>query len=166
MATRDGLSLLTATEPGRRNRRTIDAVLLAWAAVVVGLTAVAASSAPRSDAAVADALETVLGWADALWRFGFVALLAMAIAIVGNVVLERRWSLARDLVVAALVVFAAAVVLGGIVESDWFPIKDHLLSRWGYPELRLAVATAIVVVAGPELLRAVRIVAIWLVSLA
>jgi glycosyltransferase 2 family protein len=158
--------LLTETEPGRRNRRTIDAALLAWAAVVIGLTAVVASSAPESDVAVADALKTVLGWADTLWRVAFVALLAGAIAIVADVVVERRWSLARDLVVAVLVVFAAGVVLGGIVESDWFPIKDHLLSRWGYPELRLAVATAIIVVAAPELLRAVRAVATCLIPLA
>jgi glycosyltransferase 2 family protein len=162
--TRHGL--LTETEPGRRNRRTIDGLLLAWAAVVIGLTAAVASNASEEDSAVADALHTVLGWADSFWRVTFVALLAAALAIVVAVVLERRWDLARDLVVTVVVVFALGVVLGGIVESDWFPLKDQLLSRWGYPELRLAVATAILVVTAPELTRGVRIVVTCLVPLA
>ena len=166
MATREGFSLLTATEPGRRNRRTIDAALFAWAAVVIGLTAVVASRAPESDAAVADALHAILGWADTLWRVAFVALLVVAIAIVVDVLVGRRRDLARDLLVAVLVVFGLGAVLGAIVESDWFPVKDHLLSRWGYPELRLAVATAIIVVTAPELLRAVRTAGAWLVALA
>ena len=58
--------LLTKTEPGRRNRRTIDSVALAVAAVVVGLSAVIASSAADHDLAVARALATVLGWAGGL----------------------------------------------------------------------------------------------------
>jgi glycosyltransferase 2 family protein len=57
----------------------------------------------------------------------------------------------------------AGLILGGIVESDWFPVKDQLLSRWGYPELRLAAATAVLVVAGPELVRWLRLLAVWLV---
>ena len=55
------------------------------------------------------------------------------------------------------------MILGGIVESDWFPVKLHALARWGYPELRLALATALLVVVGPELVRPVRLFAIWLV---
>ena len=43
------LSLLAVTEPGRRNRRLIDAALLLLAAIVIGLTAVVASSAKRRD---------------------------------------------------------------------------------------------------------------------
>jgi glycosyltransferase 2 family protein len=152
-------SLLAETELGRRNRRTVDAAFLLLAAIVIGLTAVAASSAERQDEDVAQALQTVLGWADSLWRLAFVGLLVLALVVVLDVVLERRWIVARDLVVAALVVVGAGVVLGGVVRSDWVPAEDHLLSNWGYPELRLAAATAILVVAGPELVRWVRLLA-------
>lgn len=62
----------------------------------------------------------------------------------------------RDLLVALLALAGAGLILGGVVESDWFPLGDHLLSRWGYPELRLVAATAVLVVAGPELVRGVR----------
>ncbi len=156
-------ALLTATEPGRRNRRTIDSVFLAIAAVVLGLSAVIASSAPRDDEDVAEALNTILGWADPFWRGAFIGALVLAAVIVGDVLLRRRWDLARDLVVSGLLVTGAGMVLGRIVISDWFPLEDHVLANWGYPELRLAAATAVIVVVGPELVRSVRVLAAWLI---
>jgi hypothetical protein len=84
-------ALLTAAEPGRRNRRTIDGVVLAAGAIVTGLAAVIASSAPAEDEDVAQGLITVLGWAEVLWRFVLVsvlalALIAIALALVVSVV--------------------------------------------------------------------------------
>jgi uncharacterized membrane protein YbhN (UPF0104 family)/tRNA A-37 threonylcarbamoyl transferase component Bud32 len=158
--------LLTKTEPGRRNRRTIDSVFLAAASLLVGLSAVIASSAPEHDEDVAQALGTVLGWAGAVWRTIFVCLLVLALAIVVDVLVRRRWDLARDLLVDAVLLLGSAVLLGGVVVSDWFPLELHLLSQWGYPELRLAVATSVLVVVGPELVRPVRLLASWLVPLA
>jgi uncharacterized membrane protein YbhN (UPF0104 family)/tRNA A-37 threonylcarbamoyl transferase component Bud32 len=160
------VQLLTKTEPGRRNRRTIDSVVLAVAALVIGLSAVIASSAPEHDEAVAHALTTVLGWAGGAWRTLFVCLLALALVIVVDVLLRWRWDLARDLVVTGLVLVGVAALLGGIVDSDWLPLKAHLLSQWGYPDLRLAGATAVLVVVGPELVRPARLLAAWLVPLA
>ena len=45
-------------------------------------------------------------------------------------------------------------------------MEPHLLSQWGYPEVRLGAATTVLVVVGPELVRPVRLLAIWLVPLA
>ena len=160
------VQLLTKTEPGRRNRRTIDSVVLGAAALVIGLSAVIASSAPEHDEAVGHALTTVLGWAGGLWRTLFVCLLVLALVIVIDVLLSRRWDLARDIVVAGLVLFGAAVVLSGTVESNWLPLKAHLLSQWGYPDVRLAAATVVLVVTGPELVRPIRLLGAWLVPLA
>jgi uncharacterized membrane protein YbhN (UPF0104 family)/tRNA A-37 threonylcarbamoyl transferase component Bud32 len=151
--------LLAPTEPGRRSRRTIDAAFLLFAAIVIGLTAVVASSAENHDEKVAQAFQTVLVWADSLWRVAFVGLLGLALVVVLDALLHRRWSLTRDLLVAALLVVGASFVLNRVVESDWVPIENHLLSNWGYPELRLATAAAILVVAGPELVRWARRVA-------
>lgn len=108
----------------------------------------------------------MFGWAGALWRTAFFGLLGLAAVIVVDVLLRRRWDLARDLLVAGVGVGGMAFVLGWAVESDWFPLEVHLLSRWGYPEFRLAAATAVVVVVGPELVRTVRVVATWLVPVA
>jgi len=105
---------------------------------VIGLSAVIASAAPGQDREVEQALMTVLGWAGALWRTAFFGVLGLAVVLVVDVVLRRRWDLLRDLLVALLGVGLAVVFLGQAVESDWLPIKTHLLARWGYPEPRLA----------------------------
>jgi uncharacterized membrane protein YbhN (UPF0104 family)/tRNA A-37 threonylcarbamoyl transferase component Bud32 len=157
------LSLLSRVEAGRRNRRLADAAILLAGAVVAGLTAVIARSSPEDDENVARALATVFGWADPLWRATFVALLALSATIVVDLGLRRRWDLVRDAVLALLAVATVGAVLARVVESDWFPVEGHLLSRWGYPELRLAPAIAVVVVVGPELVRWARVLATWLV---
>ena len=160
------VALLTDIEPGRRNRRTVDAGFLLVASIVIGLSAVIASSAPEDDTEVAEALITVLGWAEPLWRIAFVGVLALALVVGVDVLFRRRWDLARDLLVATLGLVGAALVLGRAVGPDWFPIEPHLFSHWGYPDLRLTVATAVLVVVGPELVREVRVLATWLVPLA
>src|SRR5512132_2491698 len=160
------VALLSPTEPGRRNRRPVDAVFLVAGAIVAGLTAVVASSAPGTDANVAHAFMTVLGWAGGVWRTVFVGLLVLALVIALDTVVRRRWDLTRDVLVALLVLMGTGVVLSGVVASDWLPVEGHVLSRWGFPELRLATATAIIVVVGPELVRTVRLVATWWIPLA
>ena len=160
------LAPLTPAEPGRRNRRTLDALLLAWGAFLVGLGAVVVESASAQDERVADALVTVLGWAPAVWRVTILALLGLLLAILADVLVRRRWALLRDLTLALLVVVAAASVLGRVVDADWLPVEADLWSRWGFPEVRLAAAVAIVAVAGPELIRPVRKLAAWLVPMA
>jgi hypothetical protein len=157
------MALLTARELGRRNRRPFDAVCLAWAGIVIGLSAAIAASAPERDQEVAQALTTVLGWAGAVWRGAFFGVLGLAFVIVVDVFLRRRTDILRDLLAGALLVVGAASLLGWSVGSDWFPVEAHALSRWGYPELRLASATMVLVVVGPELVRPVRVLATWLV---
>ena len=139
-------ALLAEAELGRRNRRTGDAAVLVTAAIVVVLTAVVASSAEAQDESVARALQTVFGWAESLWRLAFDGFLALALVVVADVVLERRWLIARDLLIAALLSAGAGLALDGVVRS-------------GYPELTLATATAILVVAAPELVRWTRLLA-------
>jgi glycosyltransferase 2 family protein len=159
------ISLLTPVEPGRRNRRMIDAVLLAVGALLVGLASELAASAPGTDQDVGDALTTVLGWAEAVWRTVFLAVLVLAALILVATLRQRRWDLARDLLVALLTVYGIGILLGGLVKSDWFPIEGHVWSEWGFPELRLASAAAVISVAAPELVRPVRVVATWLIGL-
>jgi uncharacterized membrane protein YbhN (UPF0104 family)/tRNA A-37 threonylcarbamoyl transferase component Bud32 len=140
--------------------------VLAVAAVVLGLSAVIASSAPAYDEDVAQALATILGWADVLWRGAFVGMLLFAVVLVVDVLRRRRWDLVRDLLLAALLVAGAASLLGRAVISDWLPLEAHVFSQWGYPEARLATATAVIVVVGPDLVRSARLFATWLVPLA
>jgi uncharacterized membrane protein YbhN (UPF0104 family)/tRNA A-37 threonylcarbamoyl transferase component Bud32 len=159
-------ALLAEAEPGRRNRRPIDVVLLGVAALVVGLGAVVAESGAAQNDSVGQALVTVLGWAPAIWQIALVSALVLALAIIADALYRRRWALLRDAVVALLLVAGLASVLGRVVEADWLPVEAHLFSRWGFPELRLAFVVAVLAVAGPELVLFVRRLALWLIPLA
>jgi glycosyltransferase 2 family protein len=160
------LTLLAASEHGRRNRRTIDADFLALASLVTGLAAVVARLAQDVDAEVAQALQAVLGWAPNLWRAAFVLALAFALLIVGGAILRRRWTLVRDLLVGVAIVAVVGSFLGRIVDTAWPLPESHVFSNWGFPELRLACAVAIFAIAGPELVRPARLLSIWLVGTA
>ena len=160
------LALLLPPEPGRRNRRVADAAFLILASLVTGLAATVARLAPDVDGEIAEALAAVFGWAPNLWRAAFVCALAFALAIVGDVLLRRRWLLARDLLVALLIVVAVGSVLGRLVASEWSQADMHLFSNWGFPEFRLAAAVAVFAVAGPELVRPARRLSISVVGAA
>ena len=160
------LALLLPAEPGRRNRRVADAVFLILASLVTGLTATVARLAPDVDRDVAAALAAIFGWAPNLWRSAFACALAFALVIVGDVLIRKRWLLARDLLVVLLLVVAVGSVLCRLVVSDWSQADMHLFSNWGFPEFRLAFAVAIFAVAGPELVRPARLLSIWLVGAA
>ena len=121
------------------------------------------ASAPEHDQEVAQALTAVLGWAGAAWRGAFFGVLGLAFVVVVDVLLRRRTGPPSRSSRGALLVVGAASLLGRSVGSDWFPVEAHALSRWGYPELRLAGAAMVLVVVGPELVRPVRPLATWLV---
>src|SRR5262245_46073339 len=157
------LALLTAAEPGRRNRRTIDAAFLVIATVGTGLAATVARLAPEVDADTAQALATVFGWGPNVWRAAFVLTLAFALLITGDAMFRRRWILVRDLVVGLAVVLLLGTLLGRIVDSEWIVAEPHVFSNWGFPESRLAFAVAIFAIASPELVRPARMVSTVLV---
>jgi glycosyltransferase 2 family protein len=161
------LSLLTPAEPLRRNRRTVDATLLTLTSLTTALAAVVAQSAPDVDGEIAEALAAVLGWAPNLWRATLVLALAFAFLIVGDVLLRRRWALARDVLLAIVTVAIIGSVLGRIVDLAWWSEAEaHVFSNWGFPEFRLAGAMTVFAVAGPELVRPARVLSFWLVGMA
>ncbi|HEY2985791.1 MAG TPA: hypothetical protein VGJ38_16665, partial [Jatrophihabitantaceae bacterium] len=160
------VALLVAAAQAPRNRRPIEVAFVATAAIVAGLAAVVARSAPEVDDDVGRALDAVLGWAPYFWRIVYVLALALALVVVVDVLLRRRWILARDILVGLVVVVTTGVLLERVVTAKWSQAEAHVFSNWGFPELRLAAAAAIVAVAGPELVRPVRLLAAWLVALA
>src|SRR5262245_499695 len=83
-------------EVGRRNRRTLDAILLGAAVLVVGAAAAVSNAAPVRDADLGDVFVTLLGWGEAAWRtIGLVTIVVCALLLVA-VVVRRRWLLGRD----------------------------------------------------------------------
>ena len=161
-----GFTLLTAAHARGRNRRASDAVVLACAALVGALASVVAASVPSTDVSIGDAVATLLGWAEPLWRIALPAVLLLAVVIASDVIWRRRFRLARDVLLALLIVGAAGAALGGAVGPDWSPIDAGLWSQWGFPELRVAWSAAVVAVAAPEVVRPVRVLGVWLLGLA
>jgi len=160
------VALLVPAEPGRRNRRTIDGVLVAAASALAGLEAVVARSAPGTDEEVGQAVATLLGWASGVWRAVIVATLALAFLIVAEALVRRRWLLVRDLLIALALVGAVASLLAQLVESEWAHLEVDPLAVWAFPDVRIACVVAVIAVARPELVRPVRLLAIWLLGLA
>jgi len=160
------IALLVPATQAPTNRRPVDVALFAIAAVAAGLAAVVAKSAPEVDKTVGEALDDVLGWAPYFWRIVFVLALALALIVGVEVIVKRRWLLARDLFLAIVIVVAVGVLLERIVTTKWLQAEAHVFSNWGFPELRLTTTVAVLAVAGPELVRPVRLLACWLVALA
>src|SRR5262245_40731949 len=160
------LALLTTAEPGRRNRRPLDAAFLVVATVGTGLAATVARLAPDVDADTAQALATVFGWGPNVWRAAFVLTLALALLITRPLMFRRRWILVRDIVVGLAVVLVIGALLGRIVDREWIVAEPHVFSNWGFPEFRLACAVAIFAISGPELVRPVRMISTVLVGAA
>jgi uncharacterized membrane protein YbhN (UPF0104 family)/tRNA A-37 threonylcarbamoyl transferase component Bud32 len=161
------LALLTPEVAGQRNRRTLDGFFLAVTAIATGVAGVVARSSPAIDADVGEAVATVLGWAPAVWKAALAGALALAVVIVTDVLVRRRWLLGRDLLAVLAVVVGLGGVLGRVVDSGWWPEVDaHLYSNWGFPDLRLACAAGVLTVAGPELVRPIHLAANWLLGLA
>ena len=152
-------------EEGRRNRRTLDAVLLAVTALVSAAAAALANAVPAQDAEVGDAIVTLLGWAGALWRVVVLATILLGATLLAAVVLRRRWALARDILVALGILLVMGCALGRAVGPDWFPIDDRMWSRWGFPELRLAAVIAMATVIFPEVIASLRTALAWLLTL-
>jgi uncharacterized membrane protein YbhN (UPF0104 family)/tRNA A-37 threonylcarbamoyl transferase component Bud32 len=163
---RPSLTLLLPADPGRRNRRTVDAILVLATAVVAALAAVVARSAPEVDEEIGQAVATVLGWAPGVWRAVLLGALGIALVIVADALIRRRWLLARDVLIALALVLVVGAILGQIVDSDWVQLDVHVLSHWGFPELRLASVAAVIAVSRPELVRPIRLLALWLLGLA
>jgi glycosyltransferase 2 family protein len=164
-------SLVAAPDPfveyeeGRRNRRTLDAVLLAVTSLVSAAAAALANTVPAQDAEVGSAIVTLLGWAGALWRGVVLATLLVGASLLAAVVWRRRWALVRDIIVALGVLLVMGCALGRMVGPDWFPVDDRMWSRWGFPELRLAAAIAVSTVIFPELIAPLRRTLAWLLTL-
>jgi glycosyltransferase 2 family protein len=158
-------SVFVRYEEGRRNRRTVDAILLACTAVVLGAAAAVSSAAPAKDAEIGGAIVTLLGWGQAVWRTVLVGTILLCATLLVAIVMRKRWALGRDVLVALLVLVLVGIILGRLVGPDWFPGSFRLWIRWGFPEFRLGAVVAVAASTGPELIVPMRRLLSWMVGL-
>ena len=122
-------------------------MLLAAGAVVVALAAAAASRRRRRTGASRSRSSPCSAGRRRSGGRCSSALLVLAVAASWRRALPAP-SAARARPAAVLLLEAGAgILLSRAVDSSWLPFDDHLLSRWGFPELRIAWTTGVLVVA-------------------
>ncbi|HEX8803247.1 MAG TPA: lysylphosphatidylglycerol synthase domain-containing protein, partial [Acidimicrobiales bacterium] len=143
-------------------------MLLGAAAVALGLGALASGDRSDRQADVAAALDRLLGWLEPLWSVCYAGATVLVAGLVLAAVAGRRRDLARDLVAALAGGLAAGALLARAVDGDAPQLADVLWARGdpSFPTVRVALACAAVVVAGPCLTRPARRAAAALVATA
>ena len=85
-------------------------------------------------------MATLLGWASGVWRAVIVVTLALAVRSSRTLSFDSHWwLLVRDLLIALAPVAAAASVLA-LVHRNGLDLEVDPLSRWGFPDVRIAGA--------------------------
>jgi hypothetical protein len=108
-----------ADEP--RARRASDAIALAVALFALALISFAASPAPGFARAVAAVLDAIPSFLDSGWQLLADLLVLLGVVLVVAAIVRRRWSIARDVLVAILVATAVWLLVARIVEGSWLP---------------------------------------------
>jgi glycosyltransferase 2 family protein len=147
-----------------RARRAADAVaigigllLLVWAGLNHG-------EISTSSQWFLDLLEPLPTWFDAFFRIGYFLGLLLVVVLFVAAILQKRYGLLRDMTIAAV----AAVVVGLLANwlaGDPFPALLPELTRLRNPEaafpiIRVAMLTAAIKVAAPQLTRPVRLLSV------
>lgn len=155
------LRFVRTRDEGDFRRRPGDAVRLVLAALLVGLLTWHASHLTDTERSIADFFHSLPDAARSLLRAGYTLVSLWAVGIVaGAALLLGRWRLARDAAVAG----AAAWLIGRLIafaqdQSTLAHALRIVLDRRGtppFPTVRVAIAVAIITVAGPYLTRPVR----------
>jgi uncharacterized membrane protein YbhN (UPF0104 family) len=150
---------LFASAGDEPRRRRVDDVALFGVAVAAVLSAGLVADGPQAGATeAAGAVVELLRWLDPLWSFIYAAASVLVLALLVAALVARRLALARDIVVATAVTLGIGALLAQLVDGSWPSLPGAL---WGggdptYPALRVAMVTAVTLVASPDLARPIR----------
>jgi uncharacterized membrane protein YbhN (UPF0104 family)/tRNA A-37 threonylcarbamoyl transferase component Bud32 len=157
----------TADQP--RARRASDAVAVGVGLFVLIWSGFNANEISTVDEWVLNILEPLPTWFDQIWKIGYLLGFIMVVALFIGAIAKRRWELLRDMTLAVVITFVLAVALSLWI-SDTFPTVLPEVFRIDDPELtfpiiRVAVMTAVIIVAAPHLATPVRRLGWLLVAL-
>lgn len=161
--------LFVASEEDPRSRRATDVIALTTALAGLVLLTLAESPQPGFIRAIGDVLLGLPDLLDGLWQVLADVLVLFAVVVVGACVVRRRWSITRDVVLAAVVAVAVASVVTRVLDGSW-PALGEALRRTSppatYPARRLAIPAAVVIAVGPHLTLPFRRLGRWMVAAA
>ena len=170
--------LFTRADEGHLQRRTSDWIRLSVGIVILVIAARHAGDVSESERALYDLVVSIPDQLDsvflAIYRLG--ALWAVGLVVVAALV-GRRWRLGRDLLLAGVVAWLAARLIGEfVVAHETFGRGVRVATGFGgtppFPAVRVAVVVAVICAAGPYVTRPTRgvgrvlVVAVALAALA
>jgi hypothetical protein len=152
-----------------RARRATDVIVLLSAGVGVALLGAAAVPQPGIERRFVSFLQTIPSGLTGLWRLMIATLLVLSVVLILACGYRRRWATLRDLAVASGLALGLSLVVGRLVIGSWPSVWDSLRSIGGrqyFPPLGLAVSSAIVICALPDLHKPVRRLGRWSIVVA
>jgi uncharacterized membrane protein YbhN (UPF0104 family) len=158
-----------ATAPDEpRARRASDVTLLLTTSFALAAASAAASPTPVFVEALQRLAADVPHFLGALWQLTIDATALLALFLLVAAIVDRRGSLARDLVVAATVTVVVWTLIGRVTTDSWpdvwAAIRAAAPPSW-YPSLRVALPAAVVITASPHVVRPLRNIGRWSISL-
>ncbi len=160
-----GLQLFASPEGEARARRPTDVALAIASFLVLLIAGTLASVATQLDEAVADLLSSLPGFLDGIWRVVATSALVWAGLLLIISVVRRRTSLVRDLLFAALIGAAVAVIAGEVVVDDGWGVLSGLFELNdppAFPPGLVTLTAAAFSTASPHLTRPFRHLGRWL----
>jgi uncharacterized membrane protein YbhN (UPF0104 family) len=151
-----------------RARRASDVVRLAAGVVALVVLSFAAEPTPGFAQALERFVAAVPDFTDNLWQFLADLLSLLAIVLIAGAAVRRRWSIVRDVgLAAALTIIVWRVVAEAVIGSAplWRSVRGAEPPPT-YPSAHVALGTAVIVAIAPHLTRALRRLCTWIVFLA
>jgi uncharacterized protein (TIRG00374 family) len=140
-----------------RRRRAADAVLFVFAAAGLLIASLIANSQLQGEANAIAAIQDLFDWLDPVWRVAYVIAPLFGLALVVVAFATKRRALGFTLLIAAGLVIGISEIVGHLVNDDWVGLKP--IAWYGeltFPPIRIAVCTAVIATARPDLSRPMR----------
>lgn len=167
--TLNGIRLFAGPVDDPRARRASDVIQLVISSFFLAILAVIAIPPTTIERALITFVAASPDFLDGLWQVLADLFFVAAVFLLVASAVRRRLALVRDLLLAALVAGALALVIGRLLEGEWLPglktLREVGPPPW-VPALRIAVLGAVLLTARPNLSRPARRLTVWLVGLA
>ena len=140
-----------------RRRRAADAALFVLAAGGLLIASLIANSQLQGEANAIAAIQDLFDWLDPVWRVAYVLAPLFALALVVVAFATKRRPLGFTLLIAVGLVIGISEIVARLVFDEWAGLKPIVFyGELTFPPLRIAVCTAVIAAASPDLSRPVR----------
>src|SRR5512132_1917804 len=164
-----GIRIFSSASDAPRSRRPTDAIMLALAVLGAIALSFPAPGPTAIDTAATDLVRELPGLAGWFWEAGYALLVIWGLALmVLALVAHGRKRLFLYEVLAAALALGFAILAGNVSGTDPSTSLRGLINTSSPPiylAMRIAIATAVIVTASPDLARPIRVVGRWLIAI-